>query len=88
MRVPEFTVIYAKQNFSAGRFGFVVTKSIDKRATVRNRLRRLVRAAIEEKWLEKSKGRDFLFIIKPAIVAIQKNAIRQKVDYIMKNILA
>lgn len=88
VRTPEFTVIYARQNLSVGRFGFVVAKSIDKRAVVRNRLRRLVRAAIEEKWLEKSKGKDFLFIIKPAITVVQKNIVRQKVDDVMKRILA
>lgn len=88
VKTPEFIVKHVRQSLSTGRFGFIVAKSIDKRATVRNRLRRLVRAAIEEKWLEKSKGRDFLFIIRPAITGIQKNAVRQKVDEVMKMILA
>lgn len=87
-KVPEFTVRYVKQNLPGGRFGFIVAKSVDKRAVVRNKLKRLVRSVIEEKWLGKSKGKDFLFIIKPTLKTLQKDAIRQKVDEIMKKILS
>lgn len=54
----------AKNGSNLSRFGFVVSKKIDKRATARNRIKREFRKCLEDKLNEIVKGYDFLFIIK------------------------
>lgn len=67
---PLFFVKFDKNNLSYSRFGFIISKKIDKRATVRNRLRRLFWTGIQEDLENIGPGKDFLFIIKSA--ALQK----------------
>lgn len=50
-------------DLSYNRFGFVISKKIDKRAVVRNRAKRLVRSCVEELFEKLSTGYDMLFII-------------------------
>ena len=57
----------AKNQKNVSRFGFIVSKKIDKRATVRNRIRRKFRSCIEERLSEIERGYDFLFIFKKNI---------------------
>lgn len=60
-----------KNNLSFSRFAFVISKKIDKRATVRNRTKRLIRSCIEEVLPQIKNGYDMLFIL-------QKNALGKK----------
>ncbi len=60
----DFVLKTSENNLGLSRFGFVVSKKIDKRAVARNKAKRFFRAYIEEN-LEKIKpGYDFLFILK------------------------
>ena len=43
---PFFVLRLAKNEKSFNRFGFVVSKKIDKRATARNRIKRQIRVCI------------------------------------------
>lgn len=61
---PAFVLKIARNETTTSRFGFVISKKIDKRATVRNRIKRKFRFCLEEKLEKISKGYDFLFIIK------------------------
>ena len=64
LNVEDFILKTSENKLGISRFGFVVSKKIDKRAAVRNRAKRFFRAYIEEN-LEKIKlGYDFLFILK------------------------
>lgn len=81
----EFFVKAQANTLATSRYGFVVSKAIDKRATVRNRLRRIVRSCIEEKWLQKN-GWDILFLVKPAIKEASKEVIQAKIDALMGNL--
>ena len=49
-----FTVKIEKNNLLENKYGFIVTKKIDKKAVVRNKVKRRVRACIEE--LERSQN--------------------------------
>lgn len=62
-----FDLKIAKSGRSLSRFAFVISKKIDKRATVRNRIKRKFRNCIEENLSKISKGYDFLFILKKNI---------------------
>lgn len=53
------------------RFGVVVSKKVDKRAVVRNTLRRKVHAIIQDENLFERPGYDMLVILKPGVTEIE-----------------
>ena len=63
---PYFKVLIQANNLSHNRFGFVISKKIDKRAVVRNRLRRILQSAVSQFLFSNSK--DILFIVKQSFV--------------------
>ena len=65
---PQFSLRVSKNGESVSRFGFIVSKKIDKRAVVRNRVKRLLRRVIEENIKKIAAGYDFLFIIRSEII--------------------
>ena len=72
LRFSSFGVKYAKNNFLVSRFAFVVRKSVDKRAVVRNRIRRVFRSCIEELKQEIVPGYDMLFFLETGIIDKQQ----------------
>lgn len=70
------------------RFGFVVSKTVDKRAVIRNMLKRLVRGHIESTYLALEKGMDVLFVLRPMIKNIPKEEVVQKIDAGMQKVLS
>ena len=67
-RTPLFTLKLAQNNLSYNRFGFIVRKTIDKRAVVRNRIRRVFRSCIEEMLGQINNGYDMLFLFEKGII--------------------
>lgn len=65
---PLFLLKVSKNNLSFSRFGFVVSKKIDKRATGRNKIKRMLRSVIEKNISQIEVGNDILFIAKPGIL--------------------
>ena len=65
---PFFVLKLAKNEKSFNRFGFVVSKKIDKRATARNRIKRQIRVCIEDNFAKIRPGYDMLFILKKNIL--------------------
>ncbi|HSD99097.1 MAG TPA: ribonuclease P protein component [Patescibacteria group bacterium] len=84
-RENEFSVKIQKNTLPHNRYGFVVSKAIDKKATVRNRVKRVLRSCIEEKWLGRG-DKDILFIVRPGIKSAEKLLLREKVDKIMRGL--
>lgn len=66
---PFFVLKFAKNEKSFNRFGFIVSKKIDKRATVRNRGKRKIRVCIETNFDKIKPGYDVLFILKKQILS-------------------
>ena len=64
---PFFTLRIKNNKLGNSRFGFIVSKKIDKRAVVRNRIKRLIRSCIEKKLDDVIAGWDALFVIKKEI---------------------
>lgn len=58
-----FRVLIQENAFAQNRFGFVISKKIDKRAVVRNRLRRLLSHLVVE-FSQTGSGQDVLIIVK------------------------
>ncbi len=61
---PYFVLKFGKNNKPFNRFGFIVSKKIDKRSTVRNKVKRKLRSCVEQIQNEIKTGFDFLFISK------------------------
>ena len=82
IKSSSFSLKVGKNTKELNRFAFVVTKRIDKRAAMRNRLKRVVRSCIEEIFDKIEKGQDF--IIYPKKEAAQ--ATRAQILEEMKNL--
>lgn len=74
-KTPFFNLKIGKNSLGINRFGFIVSKKIDTRATERNSVRRKVRSCIEEIFDTIKQGNDFVFY--PSQIA--KSADRQKI---------
>jgi ribonuclease P protein component len=61
---PLFTIKVRDNGFLFNRFAIVVSKKVDKRAVVRNRIRRLISSSIEELYNDLKQGKDTMFIVK------------------------
>lgn len=83
---PLFTLSVVDNETDTNRYGFIVSKKIDKRAVVRNRAKRLVRSVIEKEYLTKNAGKDVLFILKPAIKNVTSDEIRGEVVLAMEKV--
>ena len=59
-----FTIKVRENGFSFNRFAIIVSKKVDKRAVVRNRIRRLISSCIEELYYDLKQGKDMIFIVK------------------------
>ena len=59
-----FILRFSENNLSNSRFGFSVSKAYDKRAVVRNRIKRIFRTFVQENLDNIQKGHDLVFIIK------------------------
>src|SRR5258708_22019568 len=59
-----FILKLAKNTLEHNTYGFIVSKRIDKRAVVRNRLKRRFRAIVEELHPALQTGYDMLFVMK------------------------
>lgn len=68
------------------RFGFVISKKFDKRATVRNRTKRLLREAIRNHLEEIPAGFDIVFFVRPAIKGKTYERISAEVDKVLSEV--
>ena len=67
-KTPLFAVKIAKNDQLGSRFAFLVRKKVDKRAVVRNRIRRVFRSCVEEMLGEIASGHDMLFFLERGIM--------------------
>lgn len=68
LKTTIFTLKVSSNELENSRFGFVVKKTLDKRATVRNRAKRVLRSCIEELLDEIRPGKDMLFLLEKGII--------------------
>ena len=68
---PLFNVRISDNKDGKVRFGFVVSKRIDKRAVVRNRTKRVLRNVAEE-FINELKGKDIIVVAKKSLTFKEK----------------
>lgn len=81
----SLSVKVQKNNLPNSRFGFVVGKGVDKRAVVRNRIKRSVRSLIEEKYLHVP-GLDMLFILRAGSKSLTRKDFEERLTKIFEKI--
>jgi len=64
---PLFSLLIGQNQTKVSRFGFIISKKIDKRAVRRNRIKRLLREAIRCLLPQIEKGYDVVFLVKKGI---------------------
>jgi len=71
---------------SPSRFGFVISTKIDKRATVRNRIKRLLREAVRANLTKVPNGFDFVLVVRPQIVGKNYEEISAEVNQVLSKV--
>jgi len=74
----------ARNNLDYPRFGFVISKKIDKRAVVRNSLKRKLSASVEEIFDRIDGGRDFVFYPKSRIIDLDTGEVKKEIENMFK----
>ena len=84
---PLFKFSFAPRKISgASRFGFVISKKIDKRAVVRNRIKRLLRQAVRENLEKIPEGFDIVFVVRPIIVGKSYEEVITEFDKVLSKV--
>jgi len=80
---PLFLVRSQSNNLTTSRFGFVVSKRIDKRAVTRNRLKRMFRSSIEDMIKKIKPGYDLLFILSPTSLSSTRQHQQEELEKVL-----
>lgn len=75
-----------KNNLPLNRFGFIISKKIDKRAVVRNMTKRRVRSCIEEMRRKINSGYDMLFVIRKNAVDQKRSSLYDEIERLFTNL--
>lgn len=62
--LPDVTLKISENGLEVSRFGFVVSKKVDRRAVIRNKVKRILRSYVQENLKNIKQGFDFLLISK------------------------
>ena len=62
LHTQELQIITLENNMNVSRFGFIVSTKIDKRATVRNRIKRILREKVRNLLPELQPGKDIIIV--------------------------
>ncbi|OGW20113.1 MAG: ribonuclease P protein component [Nitrospirae bacterium GWA2_46_11] len=76
-KTPYFILKVAKNNLLYNRYGFIVSKKIDKRAVVRNKIKRLIRGGVEDLTIDLKEGYDVVFIAVKNIENLSKEEVKK-----------
>jgi len=81
---PEFVLKGKKNGLIVNRFGIVVSKKIDKRATARNKIKRIFRSSLLDLNKNMTVGHDILFIVKIGILGKKKEEIQLAIKSVLE----
>lgn len=81
---PLFGLLVAKNKLSVSRFGFIVSNKIHKRATKRNKIKRLLRESVQKLLPKIKPGFEVVFLVKKGILDKEFKAIQLAVKTAFK----
>jgi ribonuclease P protein component len=80
----NFSLRIVDNNLENSRFGFIVKKTVDKRAVIRNRIRRVFRSCIEEMLESIQSGHDMLFSLEKGIIDEKQEIVCLEIQTLLK----
>lgn len=72
---PFFVIKTSKNSLQYNRFKFVISKKVDKRAVVRNKIKRMLNSCIENIFKDIKNGFDIMFLVRKEILNLSQNEI-------------
>lgn len=81
---PFFTIKVRENGFPFSRFTIITSKKIDKRAVIRNRIRRLISSCIEELYENVKPGFDMIFIVKKGAIGKKRTELCLEIKHILE----
>jgi len=81
---PLFTIKVRENGFSFNRFTVVVSKRIDKKAVVRNRIKRLISSCIGELYSVLKQGYDMLVVVKRGAIGEKRTEFCSEIKRIVE----
>lgn len=84
---PFFVCKFGQNHLENNRYGFVVSKKVDKRAVRRNSVKRRLRAQVELFHKKMPQGYDFLFILKKEAVGQKSEIFSREIQKLEKLVL-
>lgn len=83
---PLFQIVIRPNNLPRARFMFVASRAVDKRAVVRNRLRRRASEYVRTHYAPLFSGRDIAVIIKKEAGAMDRNDFYEALRHIFSRV--
>src|SRR5450830_1883118 len=80
---PLFQVRISENNDNKARFGFIVSKKIDKRAVIRNQTKRVLRSAVEP-FINNATGKNIIIVAKKNLLPKEKDEVIKELGNILK----
>lgn len=81
---PFFILKYCENGETVSRFAFVISKKIDKRAVIRNKIKREMSKGVEKIINDIGKGYDFIFIARKQILENDQKEITSLIEEFFK----
>jgi ribonuclease P protein component len=81
---PQFVLKERENGLNLNRFGIIVSKKIDKRAVVRNKIKRILRMTLINLNKKMNQGHDILLIVKKNIINIAKEENQTAIGVVLK----
>ncbi|MFW6143805.1 MAG: ribonuclease P protein component, partial [Patescibacteria group bacterium] len=81
-----FVLLYRENKKDKSRFGFVTSTKFDKRATKRNRARRLLREAVRQQLSDIASGYDMMFIARAPLKEAGFEEVSSSLDKVLSKV--
>jgi ribonuclease P protein component len=81
---PLFTLKVNENGLSFNRFAIIVSKKVDKRAVIRNRIRRLISSCLEEVYNKLQQGKDTIFIVKRGAINKSRQDFFKEIESVLE----
>ena len=82
--LPQLTLKYQTNDQNALRLGFVVSTKVDKKAVVRNKVKRRMREALRSELNNIKNGHDLLFIAKKSCIELSLVDLKKQIQFALK----
>lgn len=77
---PFFTIAYLSGQKTSSQFAFVISKRVSKKATIRNKTKRLIAGSVRQLIIDLKDGYWVVFLVKPAALEQDKQVLAWEIE--------